>query len=66
MPFSSTTYPSPHRMVNETGGLLDAMVWALPRRAEAGRKRREAEADAWADEVTAAAEPFVVGDPRRP
>jgi GTP-binding protein len=49
-----------------TGDLLDAIVWALPpeREAEPARKAREAEADAWADEVAAGRlEPFVVGEP---
>src|SRR4051794_3303135 len=49
-----------------TGDLLDAIVWALPPESEAeiAQKAREAEADAWADEVAAGElEPFVVGDP---
>jgi GTP-binding protein len=49
-----------------TGDLLDAIVWALPPESEAeiARKQRDAEADAWADEVAAGRlEPFVVGDP---
>ncbi|HET7496161.1 MAG TPA: ribosome biogenesis GTPase Der [Candidatus Limnocylindrales bacterium] len=49
-----------------TGDLLDAIVWALPPESEAerARKAREAEADAWADEVAAGRlEPFVVGEP---
>jgi GTPase len=49
-----------------TGDLLDAIVWALPPEsdAEVARKAREAEADAWADEVAAGRlEPFVVGEP---
>jgi len=49
-----------------TGDLLDAIVWALPPESEAelARKAREAEAEAWADEVAAGRlEPFVVGDP---
>ena len=49
-----------------TGDLLDAIVWALPPESEAelARKAREAEAEAWADEVAAGhLEPFVVGDP---
>ena len=48
-----------------TGDLLDAMVWALPPESEAelARKAREAEAEAWADEVAAGhLDPFVVGD----
>jgi GTP-binding protein len=48
-----------------TGDLLDAIVWALPPESdeEVARKAREAEADAWADEVAAGRlEPFVVGD----
>ncbi len=46
-----------------TGDLLDAIVWALPPESEAelARKAREAEADAWADEVAAGRlEPYVV------
>jgi GTP-binding protein len=49
-----------------TGDLLDAIVWALPAESEAelARKARDAEAEAWADEVAAGRlEPFVVGDP---
>ena len=49
-----------------TGDLLDAIVWALPPETEAelARKAREAEAEAWADEVAAGQlDPFVVGDP---
>ena len=49
-----------------TGDLLDAIVWALPPESEQelARKAREAEAEAWADEVAAGRlEPFVVGDP---
>ena len=49
-----------------TGDLLDAIVWALPPESETelARKAREAEADAWADEVAAGhLDPFVVGDP---
>jgi GTPase len=49
-----------------TGDLLDAIVWALPPESdqELARKARDAEADAWADEVAAGRlEPFVVGDP---
>ena len=48
-----------------TGDLLDAIVWALPPESERelARKTREAEAEAWADEVAAGRlEPFVVGD----
>ena len=48
-----------------TGDLLDAIVWALPPESERelARKAREAEAEAWADEVAAGRlEPFVVGD----
>ncbi|HEY6013718.1 MAG TPA: ribosome biogenesis GTPase Der, partial [Candidatus Limnocylindrales bacterium] len=48
-----------------TGDLLDAIVWALPPESEAelARKAREAEADAWADEVAAGRlEPYVVTD----
>ena len=49
-----------------TGDLLDAIVWGLPPESEAelARKAREAEAEAWADEVAAGhLDPFVVGDP---
>src|SRR6478752_10499149 len=49
-----------------TGDLLDAIVWGLPPESEneLARKAREAEAEAWADEVAAGElEPFVVGDP---
>jgi GTP-binding protein len=49
-----------------TGDLLDAIVWALPPESEqeVARKAREAEADAWADEVASGRlEPFVVGEP---
>ncbi len=49
-----------------TGDLLDAVVWALPPETEQeqARKAKEAEAEAWADEVAAGhLEPFVVGDP---
>ncbi|HEX7950298.1 MAG TPA: ribosome biogenesis GTPase Der [Candidatus Limnocylindrales bacterium] len=48
-----------------TGDLLDAIVWALPPESEAelARKAREAEAEAWADEVAAGRlEPYVVTD----
>ena len=46
-----------------TGDLLDAIVWALPPETpqELARKAREAEADAWSDEMAAGRlEPFVV------
>ena len=46
-----------------TGDLLDAIVWALPPESEAeqARKAREAEADAWAEDVAAGRlEPYVV------
>jgi GTP-binding protein len=49
-----------------TGDLLDAIVWALPPESEQelARKAREAEAEAWADEVAAGRlEPFVVEEP---
>jgi GTP-binding protein len=49
-----------------TGDLLDAIVWALPPESdlELARKAREAEADAWAQDVAAGRlEPFVVGAP---
>jgi GTP-binding protein len=48
-----------------TGDLLDAIVWALPPEsdAELARKAREAEAEAWAEEVAAGRlEPYVVTD----
>ena len=48
-----------------TGDLLDAIVWALPPESEReiARKAREAEAEAWADEVAAGRlEPLIVGD----
>jgi len=48
-----------------TGDLLDAIVWSLPPESERelARKTREADAEAWADEVAAGRlEPFVVGD----
>ena len=60
------TYPISASHGRGTGDLLDTIVWALPPESEAeiGRKQREAEADAWADEVAAGRlEPFVVGDP---
>jgi GTP-binding protein len=46
-----------------TGDLLDAIVWALPPESEQelARKARDAEAEAWADEVLAGRlEPYVV------
>ncbi len=46
-----------------TGDLLDALVWALPPESEQelARKARDAEAEAWADEVAAGRlEPYVV------
>jgi GTP-binding protein len=48
-----------------TGDLLDAIVWALPPESEEelARKAREAEAEAWADEVAAGRlEPYVVDE----
>ena len=47
------------------GDLLDAIVWALPPESEEelARKAREAEAEAWADEVAAGRlEPYVVDE----
>jgi GTPase len=52
-----------------TGDLLDAIVWALPPESdqELARKAREAEAEAWADEVLAGRlEPYVVVDADAP
>ncbi len=49
-----------------TGDLLDAIVWALPPESEIelARKKREEEAETWAEEVAAGhLDPFVVGDP---
>src|SRR4051812_20305137 len=49
-----------------TADLLDVIVWSLPPESEAevARKAREAQAEAWADEVAAGhLDPFVVGDP---
>jgi GTP-binding protein len=49
-----------------TADLLDVIVWSLPPETEAeiARKAREAEAEAWADEVAAGhLDPFVVGEP---
>jgi GTPase len=49
-----------------TGDLLDAIVWALPPESEQerSRKTREAQADAWAEDVASGRlEPFVVGEP---
>ena len=49
-----------------TGDLLDAIVWALPPESEIelARKKREEEAEAWAEEVAAGRlEPFVVDEP---
>ena len=47
------------------GDLLDAIVWALPPEsdAETARKAREAEAEAWADDMAAGRiEPFATGE----
>jgi GTP-binding protein len=46
--------------------LLDAVVWVLPPESEAeiARKAREAEAEAWATEMSRARpDPYIVGDP---
>jgi GTP-binding protein len=48
-----------------TGDLLDAIVWALPPESEQelARKAREAEADAWADDIASGRyEPYIVGE----
>ena len=60
------TYPISAAHGRGTGDLLDSIVWALPAESEAeiARKQREAEAEAWADEVAAGRlEPFVVDAP---
>jgi GTP-binding protein len=60
------TYPISATHGRGTGDLLDSIVWNLPPESgsELARKAREAEAEAWADEVAAGRlEPFVVGDP---
>jgi GTP-binding protein len=59
------TYPVSASHGRGTGDLLDTIVWALPPESEdeLARKAREAEAEAWADEVASGRlEPFVVDD----
>ena len=59
------TYPISATHGRGTGDLLDSIVWSLPPESdqELARKTRDAEAEAWADEVAAGRlEPFVVGD----
>jgi GTPase len=59
------TYPISAAHGRGTGDLLDTIVWALPAESddELARKAREAEAEAWAEEVASGRlEPFVVDD----